>query len=69
MTPAVSFSMGSRMPISPVLATATSIAPSPSCAAVCSAVAWVSAKPSGPVHALAPPELRTTARSRPVEST
>src|SRR3954463_4525174 len=64
VTPAVSLSMGSRTPISPVLATATSIAPSPSSAAACSAVAWVSWKPSGPVQALAPPELRTIARAR-----
>ena len=34
-------------------------------AARCSAVAWVSWKPSGPVQALAPPELSTTARTRP----
>ena len=39
-------------------------ADAPSRAAACSAVAWVSAKPSGPVQALAPPELSTTARSR-----
>jgi hypothetical protein len=64
LTPAVSLSRGSRMPISPVLATATSTAPRPSSSATCSAVAWVSAKPSGPVQALAPPELRTTARQR-----
>ena len=30
-----------------------------------SAVAWVSWKPAGPVQALAPPELRTTASTRP----
>jgi hypothetical protein len=42
VTPAVSLSMGRRTPISPVLHTATSIAPSPSSAAACSAVAWVS---------------------------
>src|SRR3954452_2655913 len=69
LTPAVSLSMGSRTPISPVEATATSIAPSPSSAAACSAVAWVSWKPPGPVQALAPPELRATARSRPPERT
>ena len=34
-------------------------------AARCSAVAWVSWNPSGPVQALAPPELSTTARTRP----
>src|SRR4051795_9038067 len=69
VTPAVSLSIGSRTPMSPVLATATSIAPRPSSAAACSAVAWVSPKPSGPVQALAPPEFRTTARSRRPAST
>src|SRR3954453_18885380 len=68
-TPAVSLSMGSRTPISPVDATAMSIAPRPSSGAVCSAVAWVSWKPSGPVQALAPPELSTTARARAPAST
>src|SRR3712207_7191561 len=34
-----------------------------------SAVAWVSWKPSGPVQALAPPELSTTARARSPAST
>ena len=38
-------------------------------AARCSALRWVSAKPAGPVHALAPPELSTTARARPSAST
>ena len=67
VTPAVSLAIGSRTPISPVDATATSIAPSSSAAAACSAVAWVSAKPSGPVQAFAPPELRATARARSPE--
>src|SRR3954447_2388603 len=69
VTPGSSLSIGSRTPISPVEATATSIAPMPSSAARCSAVAWVSWKPSGPVQALAPPEFSTTARSRPDRST
>src|SRR3954462_2622315 len=69
VTPAVSLSIGSRTPMRPVLATATSMAPRPSSAAACSAVAWVSWKPSGPVQALAPPELRTTARARSPAST
>src|SRR5918998_1159010 len=69
MPPTVSFSIGSRTPMSPVEATATSIAPMPSSAAACSAVAWVSWKPSGPVQALAPPELSTTARARSPAST
>src|SRR5690606_31688292 len=38
-------------------------------AAARSAVAWVSWKPAGPVQALAPPELRTTAETRPARST
>ena len=68
LTPASTLSIGSRSPISPVEQTATSMAPvsvphSDSAAATASAVAWVSWKPPGPVHALAPPELRMTARS------
>jgi hypothetical protein len=46
-----------------------SVPQSDSAAATASAVACVSWKPSGPVQALAPPELRITARSRPVVST
>ncbi len=58
----------------PVEQTATSTAPVSvpqllSASATASAVACVSWKPSGPVQALAPPELRTTARSLPVVST
>ena len=34
-----------------------------------SAVAWVSWKPAGPVQALAPPELSTTASTRPSRTT
>lgn len=73
-TPGSTLSIGSRSPISPVEQTATSTAPVSvpqvdSAAATASAVAWVSAKPSGPVQAFAPPELSTTARSRPVVST
>ena len=60
--------------MSPVEQTATSMAPvsvpqSDSAAASPSAVAWVSWNPPGPVQALAPPELRMTARNRPVVST
>ncbi len=63
--------MGSRSPISPVEQTATSMGPVSvpqfdSVAATASAVAWVSWNPSGPVQALAPPELSSTARRRPV---
>ena len=68
-TPASSASIGSRSPIRPVEQTATSPAETPSSAAACSAVAWVSWKPAGPVQALAPPELRTTASTRPSAST
>ena len=65
LTPGSSLSMGSRSPIRPVEQTAISPAESPIAAARCSAVACVSWKPSGPVQALAPPELSTTARTRP----
>ena len=41
----------------------------PSSSATCSAVAWVSGKPAGPVQALAPPELSTTASTRPSVTT
>ncbi len=50
----------------PVEQTATSPAPMSSTSAAFSAVAWVSWKPFGPVQALAPPELRTTAVSCPL---
>ncbi len=69
--PGSSLSIGSRSPIRPVEQTAISPAESASPAesvsraARCSAVACVSWNPSGPVQALAPPELRTTARTRP----
>src|SRR3954453_756459 len=69
VAPASSTSIGRRTPISPVEATATSIAPMPRAPATCSAVAWVSWKPSGPVQAFAPPELSTTALSRLPAST
>ena len=36
---------------------------------MCSAVAWVSWKPCGPVQALAPPALSTTARTMPARRT
>ena len=68
--PGRSLSIGSRMPMSPVEATATSPALCPSStSATFSAVAWVSWKPLGPVQALAPPELRTTALTSPPLST
>jgi hypothetical protein len=65
-TPGSSLSMGSRTPMRPVEATATSPAPIPRTSAAFSAVAWVSWKPLGPVQALAPPELSTTAVSSPL---
>ncbi len=74
VTPASTLSIGSRSPIRPVEHTATSMGPvsvpqSDRAAATASAVAWVSWKPCDPVHALAPPEFSSTARSRPVVST
>ncbi len=68
-TPASTAARGSCLPISPVEQTATSIGPQPRTSAAFSAVACAVWKPSGPVHAFAPPELRTTARRRPVTST
>src|SRR5690625_1942336 len=63
--PASSVCIGRRSPIRPVEQTSTSWAETSSVAAKCSAVRRVSARPSGPVQALAPPEFRTTARARP----
>ncbi len=57
--------MGSGTPMSPVEQTATSAASRPSLSAARSAVAMVSFRPCGPVQALAPPELSTTARISP----
>ena len=57
--------MGSRSPIRPVEHTAISPGESSMAAARRSAVACVSWKPGAPVQALAPPELSTTARTRP----
>ena len=68
-TPASSRSIGSRSPIRPVEQTATSSAETPSAIAAHSAVAWVSWKPAGPVHALAPPELSDDGATRPSRST
>src|SRR5271165_59505 len=64
-TPGSSLSIGNRSPIRPVEQTAISPAPTSIAVAKFSAVACVSWKPSGPVQALAPPELSTTARTRP----
>jgi hypothetical protein len=71
LTPARTLSIGSRSPISPVEQTATSMAPvsvpqSDKAAATASAVWCASWNPPDPVQALAPPELRTAARSRRV---
>ena len=68
-TPGRSFSIGSCSPISPVEHTAMSVAERPRTSATFSAVAWVFWKPSGPVQAFAPPELSTTASTRPSRST
>ena len=69
--PATTLSMGSRWPIRPVEQTATSDRADVRAGSGprSSAVRWVSAKPSGPVQAFAPPEFRMTARSRPSAST
>ena len=53
----------------PVEQTATSAADSPRVAATSSAVRCVSWNPWWPVHAFAPPELRTTASTRPSATT
>ena len=63
--PASTLSMGSRTPISPVEQTATSVTSAPIASAVHSAICRASARPARPVQALAPPELSTTAASRP----
>ena len=55
--------------MSPVEQTTTSPAEAPRSAATCSAVAWVSWNPGAPVHALAPPLLRTTAVASPSATT
>ena len=68
-TPTRRVSMGSSSPMRPVEQTATSPAERPRAAATCSAVRCVSRKPWEPVQALAPPELRTTASTRPSLST
>ena len=57
--------MGRRTPIRPVEHTATLSVMRPRRSATREAVAAESAKPSGPVQALAPPELRMTACSWP----
>src|SRR5262245_15950975 len=67
--PASRRSIGRRSPISPVEQMAISPAESPSAVARRSALVWVSVKPSGPVQAFAPPELRSTARTRPPRTT
>lgn len=57
--------MGRRSPMRPVEQTTIRSAESLSAAARCSAVVRASWKPAAPVQALAPPELRTTARTWP----
>ena len=63
--PARILSIGSCSPIRPVEQTKTSVAEAPSASAVFSAVVCVFWKPCGPVQALAPPEFRMTASTRP----
>ena len=60
-TPASSFSMGSRGPMTPVESTTTCSGASPSAAAAWAAVASASSSPASPVAALATPALTTTA--------
>ena len=67
--PGTILSMGSCSPIRPVEHTKRRSAEMPSASAVFSAVVCVFWKPCGPVHALAPPELRITASTRPSETT
>ena len=64
-TPGRSRSIGSRSPMRPVEQTTTSPAETPRTSPTFSAVRWVSRKPGEPVQALAPPELRITASTRP----
>src|SRR5215472_15567708 len=68
-TPTSRLCIGSRCPINPVEHTATSPTGTASRPARCSAVRVVSSNPSGPVQAFAPPELSTTAPTRPPAST
>ncbi len=67
--PARILSIGSSSPMRPVEQTTTSPAETPRTSATCSAVRCVSRKPWVPVQALAPPELRTTASTRPSATT
>ena len=60
-TPPTSFSTGSCIPITPVDATATESYGTPSSFSTALAVASQASQPSLPVHALAIPELTTTA--------
>ena len=64
-----SSSIGSRSPISPVEQTATWPAAAEIAPASRSAVSRVSSSPAGPVHAFAPPEFSTTARTWPARVT
>ena len=65
-TPASSGPSGKRTPMSPVEHTATSPAPTSSSRATCSAVAWVSPNPGGPVQALAPARVEDDCPQPPV---
>ena len=63
LTPASNFSISSLTPINPVEQIATSEDEIDSKLATCSADLWVSAKPSGPVAAFAPPLFSKTAET------
>ncbi len=58
--------IGSRWPMTPVEATRTSVRSAPSASAVSATMRRASARPPGPVQALALPLLTTTARTRPL---
>ena len=61
--PSIIFFIGRNSPIIPVEHTKISDDENCKSEATCSALLWVSWNPRGPVHALAPPEFMTTART------
>ena len=65
LIPSVTLSIGNNSPINPVEQTITSPEEIDKRSPTNSALTWVSIKPCGPVQAFAPPEFRTTARTRP----
>ena len=63
--PVRSLSIFRLTPITPVDSTSTCDTSQPTAAAVNVAISWASARPCGPVHALAQPLLVMMARARP----